>query len=234
MWSTTTESVHIAHWRLIRLTGDHRSLLTSRAGSSADPCSEASITSTNGRPEFCSPTGFEGRNYHRRKEAIVGPEFSNQAPRLRLRRCLAPVWNQVPPRLAAVDIRIPETEYEARLMMRGPAQRPERASPGERSFSPLLFRIACFTIGLVEASSNDRCNATVRNAEFGLGGVDLISQTLHEPAPLKGLQALRGANDGDVNERCEFRCSPIPVVRIQVAQDQKVFVGQVVLTHQGS
>jgi len=62
----------------------------------------------------------------------------------------------------------------------------------------------CFTMGLVEASRNDRCNAIVRNAEFGLGGVDLISQTLHEPAPLKRLQALRGANDGDVNERCEF------------------------------
>ncbi len=52
-------------------------------------------------------------------------------------------------RLAAVDI--PETEYEARRMMRGPAQRPERASPGERSLSSLLFRTACFTITAVIA-----------------------------------------------------------------------------------
>src|SRR6266545_5520213 len=56
MWSITTASVHIAHWRLIRPTGDHRRPFPSQAGSSADRCSEASITSTNGRLEFCSPT----------------------------------------------------------------------------------------------------------------------------------------------------------------------------------
>jgi hypothetical protein len=37
--------------------GDHRRPFPRQAGWSADRCSEASITSTNGRREFCSPTG---------------------------------------------------------------------------------------------------------------------------------------------------------------------------------